>query len=84
MALQNCPKCGKKRFTWTVDEEVSQLTLWYCNACGYSAQEDEKKVRKCVRCGEPGMIRLADADGAHWWCFRCGAFEDEKTESERT
>jgi len=71
MAEHNCPKCSENMFTWFVDDEVSQLTLWYCRNCGYHAKEDESYERKCAKCGKPYEIRLEDEHEIYWWCSGC-------------
>src|SRR5436190_15270140 len=76
MALQICPKCQIKAFTWYVDEEVSPLTRWVCDGCGYVAEEDEALERDCSHCsGRRSSVVIRDDSGFHRWCSNCGAFE---------
>src|SRR5437870_3169039 len=51
MAVQNCPGCGQLGMTWSIDEDQSPLTQWYCSLCGYTAEEDEKRESGCPKCG---------------------------------
>jgi transcription elongation factor Elf1 len=76
MSLQVCPRCGVKRATWSTDEEESPWTRWYCNNCGYFAEEDETQKADCPRCAaKRSCILLRDSDGFHRWCSVCGRFE---------
>ena len=62
MALIKCPECRRLGFTWSVDEEVTSLTMWQCHLCGYAAREDESKEEVCPACGEKQLMLLADRD----------------------
>lgn len=75
MSQQICPECGQKKITWSIDEEVSPFTLWFCWACKYSAEEDEKREGDCPRCGSKWCSLVKDEDGFHRWCTTCGLFE---------
>ena len=80
MALQICPKCKKKSFTWYIDEEETPLTQWSCweseCGCGYHAFEDENKVRNCPICGNgKSYSYMIEKDIQYWWCYRCGRTE---------
>lgn len=75
MSVQICPKCGQRQMTWSMDEEVSKFTLWWCNSCRYAAEEDETKIANCPACNaERGLSILKGRDGFHQWCYRCGLF----------
>ena len=75
--MQYCPKCKKGRFIWTVDEEVSPLTVWFCGYCKYSADEDEKKETTCPACGiERCYLHMKDEDRTYWYCCHCGRMMD--------
>jgi hypothetical protein len=71
MALQHCPKCGVKAFTWLIDEDVSPLTQWHCTTCSYAAEEDESLGRVCGACGR-SEVCLRDGDRHYRFCFGCG------------
>jgi len=70
MAHSKCPHCLDYRFSWYVDAEPPNFTLWHCHKCGYSATEDESYEQKCS-CGASSMIQLADDFGAYRWGSRC-------------
>jgi hypothetical protein len=58
--------------TWSIDEEVSPLTQWYCSLCHYSAQEDESRESICPACGsEKAYLLLSDPSGTFWFCLKC-------------
>jgi ssDNA-binding Zn-finger/Zn-ribbon topoisomerase 1 len=72
MAVQLCPNCGQRGMTWSIDEEVSPRTQWYCSLCRYSAFEDESRESTCPACGcEKSSLLLSDATGTFWFCIRC-------------
>jgi Zn finger protein HypA/HybF involved in hydrogenase expression len=71
MGLQRCPKCGSEAFSWSVDKELSQFTLWRCAQCSYGAEEDESKERACESCGG-GDVWLRDGDREYRFCIGCG------------
>ena len=72
MTLQLCPKCGHRRFSWWIDEDVSPLTQWRCGHCRYSAEEDESRESTCPACGaERSRMLLADPNGRYWFCLSC-------------
>jgi len=76
MSLQICPRCKVKNFIWHIDEEVSKLTQWLCDSCGYRAEEDETLIQDCPRCHAKRVYSLlSDASGNHRWCAFCGVFE---------
>lgn len=70
MAIQICPKCENKSFTWVVDEKD---TVWYCSSCNYSAIENESLERICAMCNSKTEIRLTDSEQEFWWCNNCNA-----------
>jgi hypothetical protein len=70
MATQICPKCKKDSFTWRMDNEVSDVTIWSCFNCSYEALEDESKVTKCNLCRDT-RSQLKDENELYWWCFNC-------------
>ncbi len=76
MSLQNCPKCKHESITWSIDEEVSLLTYWGCNNCGYGAEEDESCERLCSSCGAKSEMRFKDEDNEYWWCSNCNRITD--------
>ena len=76
MTAQVCPTCCAQHMTWSLDEEVSPYTQWYCGACGYYAEEDEAKEADCSRCGAArSMLLLKDNEAVRKWCSSCGMFE---------
>tara|TARA_R110002073_G_scaffold72537_1_gene177043 strand:- start:705 stop:950 length:246 start_codon:yes stop_codon:yes gene_type:complete len=75
MALHICPNCKKESFSWLIDEEVSELTIWGCNECRYQAFEDESEQRICNKCGKRSELRLKDDEKEYWWCTTCKATE---------
>jgi hypothetical protein len=72
MATQLCPKCNKDSFTWRVDDEISEITIWNCSNCSYEAFEDEYKEDSCNNC-EDAKIQLKDKNKLYWWCFTCNS-----------
>jgi len=77
MALQVCPKCNNKGFTWSMDEEISAFTVWTCSSCGYIAKEDENRETECPRCEQKCFSYMLDSDGAYWWCCKCDYIQTE-------
>lgn len=74
MALQICPNCRAKKFTWSIDEEESPLTKWRCWKCRYTAMEDETEATLCQKCGQVSYF-LTDANQFKYhWCLRCDYF----------
>ena len=71
MATQICPSCQEDAFTWSIDEEQSDFTIWGCYKCGYHAEEDETKERSCSKCGKPTESKLKDNQKEFWWCSSC-------------
>jgi len=71
MATQICPKCQEDSFTWHMDEEESQVTIWWCYKCSYSACEDQKLERECSNCHNKTESLLIDEEGKFWWCNSC-------------
>jgi hypothetical protein len=59
MAHSKCPQCNDYGFSWYVDADPPNLTLWSCHSCGYSATEDESYEQKCP-CGKVLQIQLHD------------------------
>ncbi len=77
MACQVCPKCRVKHITWSIDEDASPWTKWYCGNCGYFAEEDESRESDCPHCASTrSWLLVKDIDGFHRWCCICGAFEN--------
>ena len=77
MTLQICPKCKKKGFTWTVDEEISPLTIWDCVVCGYDAKEDESQETECPKCKQRTFSYMVDGNGPYWWCCNCNYIQSQ-------
>src|SRR5271166_2665857 len=76
MSLQVCPNCAVKAITWSIDEQKSPLTEWWCRSCGYSAAEDETRETDCPRCATARAYMLVkDEGGFHRWCSAGGLFE---------
>jgi hypothetical protein len=74
MSANFCPNCGERGFTWSIDEEVSRLTQWYCSICEYSASEDEAQASTCPTCGAGGAnLLLSDTGGGYRFCIECRA-----------
>lgn len=71
MSAQRCPKCGVDAFTWSIDEEISPLTIWHCSVCLYRAEEDESLEHACEECGD-GQICLRDDAHEYRFCLGCG------------
>ncbi len=79
MANQICPNCLENSFTWSVDDEISDLTIWGCYACSYRALEDESNERNCSRCENRTESRLKDDEKEYWWCSTCNKIESIKS-----
>jgi hypothetical protein len=73
--VSNCPKCKKKGFIWSIDEEITLLTSWDCRRCGYGAYEDERKIRTCSICNCKADCYMMDNESKYWWCPCCGRIE---------
>ncbi len=71
MATHICPKCNKDSFFWTVDEEISEFTIWGCHQCKYEAFENESDERNCKKCGKKTESKLKDSEKEYWWCSVC-------------
>jgi hypothetical protein len=71
MALQICPNCSKLDFTWSIDEEVSKNTLWYCDSCEYRSEENENIESICPNCNEQSCMALKDTSNEYWYCYKC-------------
>jgi hypothetical protein len=72
MSLQPCPNCGRRAFTWSLDDEVSPLTQWHGSLCRYRAEEDESRESGCQACGaQRSRLRLSDRNGTYWFCLSC-------------
>ena len=71
MSAHKCPNCNDYRFHWSVDEEVTPLTMWNCWECHYHALEDESLESECPDCHYPHRIRLEKEDTKYWWCTDC-------------
>ena len=72
MTAQVCPRCQKRGLTWSLDEEQSPLTAWFCSYCRYTALEDESKERMCEHCGVRSASALQDESETYLYCFSCG------------
>ena len=71
MATLICPNCNENSFSWIIDEEISELTIWGCNNCSYEAFENESNERNCLKCGKKTESRLKDSEKEYWWCSFC-------------
>ena len=78
MATQICPKCKKDSFTWSVNEEISDLTVWACYKCYYQAFEYESDERNCQNCGKKTESKLKDDEKDYLWCSNCNTTEITK------
>ncbi len=50
MATQVCPKCNEDSFTWYIENQISERTIWSCHKCNYQAYEDEFHEKNCSIC----------------------------------
>ena len=75
MATQICPHCKKDSFSWSIDDENTQLTYWGCHLCHFGAYENEKENKsfkhKCSVCGKVGQMKLEDDASVYFWCYHC-------------
>ncbi|WP_298518571.1 hypothetical protein [uncultured Kordia sp.] len=71
MATQICPNCNKDSFTWMLDNEKSELTIWNCSICFYEAFENENDEQICTNCEKETKTKLKDAIHEYWWCSNC-------------
>lgn len=78
MATQICPKCKCDSFTWRMDDEISDLTIWVCYECSYQAFENESDERNCKKCGKKTESKLKDDESEFWWCSNCDSVEKIK------
>lgn len=75
MALQICPKCKGRSFTWFMNGK-SALTYWSCFECDYEARENESDESVCVSCGKETKIKLKDKEKEYEWCSNCNETTD--------
>lgn len=75
MATQICPKCKNDSFTWRMDDEISDFTIWGCSKCSYQAFENESDERNCSKCGNKTELKLKDDEKEYWWCPICNKTE---------
>ncbi len=68
MALQICPKCKEKAFTWFINEKTN-ITNWSCFNCDYEAKENDECV--CENCEKKTKTKLKDKEKEYWWCSNC-------------
>ncbi len=92
MALQICPVCKEKDFTWYMQgsEPDEPETGWYCGNCDFVAYEDERYnsdgtyrfesvSRCCTGCGSIYGIKL-QKQGQQWlWCHHCHLLTQQHT-----
>ena len=79
MATQICPNCGENAFTWSSDDQISELTIWTCYNCKYQACENEMDERNCQNCGQKTETKLKDNEKIFWWCSSCNSKLEIKT-----
>lgn len=83
MAIQICPNCKQKGFTWHLDESASSYTFWYCALCKYEAKEDESLDDNCPVCKQiKSRIYLMDNKQAYYYCCKCSTVTKIKTLSQ--
>jgi hypothetical protein len=75
MATQICPNCKNDAFTWSINEDYSSLTYWFCFKCRYDAYEDESQERICTVCDKKTESRLQDKKQEYWWCSNCNSIK---------
>ncbi|TXG37357.1 hypothetical protein [Seonamhaeicola maritimus] len=75
MAAQKCPNCKEDSFTWKVDDEISDLTVWSCFECNYQAFENELEEQYCSECVKKTKSKLSDKEKDYWWCSNCNTVE---------
>jgi len=73
MGVQLCPKCQNTSFTWSIDDDISESTIWRCYKCNYEAYENESDERKSSHCNQKTESKLKDNEKEYWWCFTCNA-----------
>ena len=71
MGTQICPKCKENSFTWSIDDEISDFTIWGCYNCSYHAMENEADECICEICGNKTKTKLNDTEIEYWWCYHC-------------
>ena len=71
MATQLCPKCKKDSFTWQMDDDDPDLTVWGCYECYYSAHENERDNSECETCGQQTESKFKDEQNGDWRCWTC-------------
>jgi hypothetical protein len=70
MALQICPKCKEKAFTWFMNEKTN-ITNWSCFNCDYEAKENKVDECVCENCEKKTKTKLKDKEKEYWWCSNC-------------
>ena len=78
MTKQICPNCKKSSFNWSIDEEISEFTIWFCYKCEYKAFENESDERNCSKCKKKTESKLKDDKKEYWWCSSCSTTETIK------
>ncbi|HEY0055767.1 MAG TPA: hypothetical protein VGB63_10455 [Pedobacter sp.] len=76
MATQLCPNCKEDSFTWSLNEDLPNLTAWGCYSCCYQAFEDEAKERVCTACKRKTESFMKDEEKEYWWCSSCNKVTD--------
>lgn len=71
MSLHKCPNCKEIGFFWSVDHEITSLTIWNCSICGYHALEDESFESTCPDCNYAYRLLMKKEDSEYWWCSKC-------------
>ncbi|SHM44724.1 hypothetical protein SAMN05444267_104830 [Chryseobacterium polytrichastri] len=64
-------------FTWSINDEISNITNWGCYECGYQAIENEVNECACENCRKKQKTKLKDSETEYWWCSHCNEITQE-------
>ena len=78
MTNQICPKCKKDSFSWYIDEEMSNITIWNCQSCDFQIYEDDRDEIHCEKCDDETKTFLINEEEEFWWCSICNTVSDLK------
>ena len=78
MADHKCPKCKQETFSWYVDQEIAEITIWTCSNCDLQIYEDDRDEIYCKECEDNTTTFLKNEDEEFWWCSICNTTTNKK------
>jgi hypothetical protein len=61
-----------------MDDEVDELTIWYCHFCKYSANENERQETHCPHCSQKSLMLFKDDFEEYRYCSSCLFISSER------